>query len=200
MAEKQKAPMMARALAAMADMGGYVKDNKANVGRYDYSYEDFAQVDAIITPALAAHGLAYRQCLTIIDGAATIVLLVTLICDLETGESEVLDKRPLFLTADSQANGSAETYARRYALKTAFRLTEADDDGKAAKDAAEGKRAKAEDPLTAAKRRCWEAAKKWAAKEGIAQESAIAGVKKRPDYAETAEFFNLAAEEFEAAL
>lgn len=143
-------PIRPRMLAAMADMGGYTKDNTANAGKYTYSYEDFAQVDAIVTPALAAHGLAYRQAMQgfshELNCPERLQCLVTYICDVETGEEQPIDARAIVVSADPQANGSAETYARRYALKTAFRLTESDDDGKAAKDAATGKTAPQKEP------------------------------------------------------
>ena len=126
------ASLVSRMLAAMGEMGGYTKDNEANLGKFTYSYEDFAQVDAIVTRALSAHGLAYRQSQAF-DGPR----LITRVCDVETGDELVVDERPLALSPDPQANGKAETYARRYALKTAFRLVEADDDGRSAKEAYE---------------------------------------------------------------
>lgn len=188
-----------RMLAAMSDMGGYTKDNRANTGKFSYSYEDFAQVDSIVTPALAAHGLAYIQGIRT-DGETPI--LETFVCDMESGEQFRVDSRPLHFTADPQANGSAETYARRYALKTAFRLTESDDDGAAAKRAATAKKApqKAAEKPTAAKERLWNACKAKAAKDGLDAKQYLANLMKREDWADDDESYTRLAFEIEASL
>lgn len=198
--------LIPRMLAAMADMGGYTKDNTANAGKYSYSYEDFAQVDAIVTPALAAHGLAYRQAMQgfshELNCPERLQSLVTYICDLETGDERPIDARAIVVSADPQANGSAETYARRYALKTAFRLTEADDDGAAAKRALTAKKApqKAPQSPTAAKERLWNACKAKAAKDGLDAKQYLANLMKREDWADDDEAYSRMAFEIEASL
>lgn len=56
------------------------------------------------------------------------------------------------------------------------------------------------DPVRDAKARLWAACRAYAEKHGSTPEKISDGVKMRSDYEETAEFFNLVAEEFEAEL
>lgn len=58
----------------------------------------------------------------------------------------------------------------------------------------------APDGLTAAKMRAWSAVKAWGAKTGKTGEQLLEAVRDRSDYAETEEFFNAIAIEFEEAL
>lgn len=129
--------MMARILKSMREMEGYTKDNHVAYGQKKYDYEDYSQVAAIVLNALEANGLAFRQYKSAEEGKD---VLFTVVYDIDTGEREVMDTRSLFILEDPQAAGSAETYAKRYALKTAFRLAEADDDGETAHRAAQGKK------------------------------------------------------------
>ena len=124
-------------LEAMDDMKGYTKDNHVAYGSKKYDYEDFAQVNSIVNEALAIHGLAYYQRM---ESTGYGTRLITYVCERESGECMEVDSRTVCLTDDPQANGSAETYARRYALKTVFRLVEADDDGETAHKAAQPKK------------------------------------------------------------
>lgn len=72
----------------------------------------------------------------------------------------------------------------------------------AAKEPSKGKKApqKAPDGLKATKQRAWAAMKAWGELNGRTGEQVLEGVKKRPDYAETEEFFNGIADEFEGAV
>lgn len=195
MAETSKKPTFAARLAeAMASMPNPRKDTKA----YNYKYETLDQVLSIVQPALMAEGLFAVQ--GVIDRGDGFVL-VTKVFDSQSDETFVADTRPLMFGDDQQRNGSYETYARRYALKTVFGLCGEDDDG-AATTPSKGRKApqKAPDGLTAAKQRAWAAMKAWGDKNGRTGEQVLAGVKKRPDYAETEEFFNGIADEFEGAV
>ena len=51
-----------------------------------------------------------------------------------------------------------------------------------------------------AKRRMWGAIQKWAELHGRAPEDVLKGVQKRPEWAETVDFFTAVAEEFEGDL
>lgn len=114
-----------RLLAAMSEMPNPVKDSKA----YNYRYEQLDQVLGIVQPALMAHGLFVMQGMECSEGGYE---LRTYICDAEGDTLRIpMDSRPVKLTGDSQKDGSAETYARRYALKTVFGLCGEDDDGQA---------------------------------------------------------------------
>lgn len=114
-------------IAAQADMANPVKSKAVKAGARSYNYEVLSDVLEIVTDALHAHGLGliqgvypaangYELCTGITDGQETLIL----------------DHRPLDFPADPQVAGSKETYARRYALKTAFSLAGVDDDGEAA--------------------------------------------------------------------
>lgn len=115
----------ARLADAVASMPNPVKDTKA----YNYKYETLDQVLAIVQPALKEHGLYVQQ--GICHDTAMGWYLSTVIYDTAYAKPYPVDTRPLSFGEDQQRNGSYETYARRYALKTVFGLCGEDDDGAA---------------------------------------------------------------------
>ena len=121
-----------RFIKAQAAMNNPVKTKAVKAGARSYNYEVLADVLEIVTEALHANGLAlYQGTQEREDGT---FVLRTGFAD-EEG-AIILDTRPMDFPADPQAAGSKETYARRYALKTAFGLAGVDDDGEAAHRAA----------------------------------------------------------------
>lgn len=116
---------------ALANMGNPVKDKTAQVGRYSYKYTQLDSVLAVVKPALHDAGLFMRQRVTRM-GVADWVLVLSVHSDDEDME---LDVRPYYTFTDSQAQGSSETYTRRYQLMTAFGLAGEDDDGASTKGA-----------------------------------------------------------------
>lgn len=113
--------------AAFAQIEGATKS--ANNPHFKSKYADLTSVIEAIKPALAAHGLFFTQCPQTCDGGVTIETTL----HHEGGQSIALGS--LFMPAnrnDAQAYGSALTYARRYALVTAFGVPTEDDDGNAA--------------------------------------------------------------------
>lgn len=114
-------------IAAQADMTNPVKSKAVKAGARSYNYEVLSDVLEIVADALHAHGLGLTQG---VYPAANGYELYTGVTDGQ--ESLILDQRPLDFPDDPQAAGSKETYARRYALKTAFGLAGVDDDGEAA--------------------------------------------------------------------
>lgn len=92
-------------------------------------YADLNSVIGTIKPALVAHGLFFTQhCHPSEDG-----VIVETVLHHRGGESLSLGQ--LYLPAnkrDPQGFGSAQTYARRYSLQTAFGVPAEDDDGNAA--------------------------------------------------------------------
>ena len=122
-----------RFIKAQAAMNNPVKTKAVKAGARSYNYEVLADVLEIVTEALHANGLALFQGTQEREDGAFV---------LRTGFADedgivVLDTRPMDFPADPQAAGSKETYARRYALKTAFGLAGVDDDGEAAHRAAQ---------------------------------------------------------------
>ena len=122
-------PKVRRALSRMVNP---TKSKTANVptkggGKYQYSYETLADVVEIVTSALEAEGVAMHQHVTVLDGKPYMALEL-----FDDEESITYDMRPWKEMPDIQAQGSWETYTRRYQLKTAFNLVGEDDDGQAA--------------------------------------------------------------------
>jgi hypothetical protein len=135
---------------AQADMANPVKSKAVKAGARSYNYEVLADVLEIVTDALHAHGLV------LIQGVKPVLELVQDELERENARPDAtirgfwlrtavadentelaLDVRPIDFPSDPQAAGSKETYARRYALKTAFGLAGVDDDGEAAHRAAQ---------------------------------------------------------------
>ena len=174
---------MSKFFEAKAAMPAPVKDTKA----YNYQYATLSQVKEIVDKACADHGIGYMQFQ--VDGN-----LHTVVIDSETNETIVTDVRKLSYGND-QARGSSETYQRRYALLTVFGLAPEDDDGAAA---SAPKTQKIDYKVQSAKERLWAACKTYGAKHDMTPEQVIEGVKKRPEYAETADFFTMVAQELES--
>lgn len=114
-------------VAAFAEIEGAVKD--ANNPHFKTKYADLPAVIAAIKPALIKHNLAFTQpCDPSPEGVTVRTLL-------HHASGETLDLGSLFVPAnkkDAQGFGSALTYARRYALISAFGVPTEDDDGNAA--------------------------------------------------------------------
>ena len=81
-----------------------------------------------VRPVLAKHGIAYSQTTDIIDGQ------FVLVTRLLWGDEEIAGRYPIQPTKnDPQGQGSAITYARRYALQAIVGVAaDDDDDGNAA--------------------------------------------------------------------
>lgn len=106
-----------------ADNPGFKRDGKAT------KYADLTAVINAVKPALIKHGLFFTQHPEPSERGVTVETWL----HHSGGESLSLGK--LFVPAnknDAQGYGSALTYARRYALVTAFGVPVEDDDGNAA--------------------------------------------------------------------
>lgn len=116
---------LARAQASMKNP----KLDKVNP-RFHSKYASLASVLDAIRPALNNEGVFLTQYITEHDGRYRLTTEARSGSDLA-----ILDTRPVDITGNSQADGSAETYAKRYSLCSAFALVgEEDDDGNAAVD------------------------------------------------------------------
>ena len=95
-------------------------------GAREYKYALLSDVLSCVMPPLLDNGVLLTQCIE--DG----VLKTVAYCG---DESMVLDSRKVNMSGTSQEQGSAETYAKRYALCTVFCLSGIeDDDGAAAQN------------------------------------------------------------------
>lgn len=131
------AEFAARLLKAMGEMVNPKKDKTATVvhkggGKHSYKYTQLDDVLAVIRPALLDQNILLLQGVNEQE---------RLVCSVTDGETTVvLDTRPFRPTGDSQAQGSYETYMRRYQLLTAFGLCGEDDDSDAASNKPTGQR------------------------------------------------------------
>jgi hypothetical protein len=128
MATAAKQDTLASAMAAaFAEIEAATKG--ANNPHFKSKYADLGAVIDAIKPALIKHGLFFAQhCRPAEDGVSVETVLYH-----SAGERESLGT--LYVPAnkrDAQGFGSALTYARRYALMTAFGVPAEDDDGNAA--------------------------------------------------------------------
>ncbi len=119
--------LSASLVKALAEIGGAAKDKDNPF--FKSKYADLGSVITAIKPALAKHDLGFTQhCQPSEDG----VIVETI---LHHASGETLSMGSIYMPAnkrDAQGFGSAQTYARRYSLQTAFGVPAEDDDGNAA--------------------------------------------------------------------
>lgn len=121
---------LAEALAAFQGAAPKLhKGNEAKAGSFSYKYVDLADIVVGLQSLMAEHGLSFSAFPSHLDGKPALRYVLRH----SSGESEG-DTMPLMLAKpDAQAQGSAITYARRYAMCAALNLVaDADDDGAAA--------------------------------------------------------------------
>ncbi|AER26097.1 ERF family DNA pairing protein [Mycobacterium phage Diminimus] len=125
-------PDLAEALvAAQAEFGAVAKDT-ANPF-FKSKYADLPAVKAEAQPVLAKHGLAVTQHpgYVVIDGKVHDTLTTKVVHKSGQADESTMILRPV--KADPQAQGSAITYAKRYAFMAVLGLVaDEDDDGNAA--------------------------------------------------------------------
>jgi len=118
------------AMAMAAAFGEIEAATKSAVNpHFKSKYADLTGVIEAIKPALVKHGLFFTQCPQPSENGVTIETV------LHHAGGEFMKLGTLFVPAnknDAQGFGSALTYARRYALVTAFGVPVEDDDGNAA--------------------------------------------------------------------
>lgn len=113
--------------AAFAEIEGATKS--ANNPHFKSKYADITAVIEAIKPALIKHSLFFTQHPEPSENGVTIETV------LHHAGGDTLSLGKLYVPAnkkDAQGFGSALTYARRYALVTAFGVPTEDDDGNAA--------------------------------------------------------------------
>ena len=108
------------------------------------------------------------------------------------GQVEVLSSHPFMNDANPQKAASASTYARRYSLLSAFNLAAEDDDGNGASRPSD--RAPGED---AAKRRMWNAIKRYAGAKGLDPKEVLASEQRDPAWRDTSDHYEMLAMKYE---
>ena len=97
-----------------------------NGGSYEYDYADLGDIREAVVPVLTQYGLAVTQAPTINGDNPT--LTTTLLH--ESGQWKESEMLLHIEKTDAQGQGSAITYARRYAMSAILGIvTESDDDG-----------------------------------------------------------------------
>ena len=169
---------------AQSQMANPKMTGVGQIGQRKYNYATLKDVLDVVLPPLREAGIWLSQSMNR-GNLETIVRL--------GDETALLDSRPVDLSGTPQQQGSAETYAKRYALCTVFCLVGVeDDDGASASE-----QSTPDERLKASKQRLWKAIQDYAVKHGSTAEAILEGVKKRPEYAETVEFFDSVTYEFE---
>lgn len=125
--------------SAMAAAFGEIEaaTKSANNPHFKSKYADIGAVIEAVKPALIKHGLFFTQHPHPSEEGVTVETV------LHHAGGESFSLGSLFVPAnkrDAQGFGSALTYARRYALVTAFGVPTEDDDGSAAVKAGQGQR------------------------------------------------------------
>jgi hypothetical protein len=120
-------PLYAAMALAFPKLEAAIKDR--NNPAFKSRYADLGAVMAAIKPALAEHGLFFWQISHEQKGGACVETILAHSSGAEKSLGTV------FIPAsksDAHGYGSALTYARRYALQTAFGIPAEDDDGNSA--------------------------------------------------------------------
>lgn len=120
-------------IKALANMPNMLTDEAAKIGaNRAYKYLSLGTLCKTIKKVFIEQGIMFRQSVELVesDNNKTIAKVCTYIFD--TNNEMLVSEYPFYYTADSQANGSAVTYARRYSLYAALGIyPDKDDDGKA---------------------------------------------------------------------
>jgi hypothetical protein len=188
-----------KALAeAQKDIKSPSPDKKGQAGSRKYGYQTLASVLDAVLPPCNKQGLFITQR---IDGSGDSLCLITEAC--KDDDKVELCCYPLTYLADAQKFGSAVTYAKRYSLLGVFGVACKDDDDGAAtigmQPAKQKPKAQGQDraALFAAAERLKKAIADYADAIGGDTKKMHDGVKKRPDFENTVEFYTQVASEFE---
>ena len=118
---------------ALRNMPNMLTDETAKIGaNRTYKYLSLGTLCKTVKKVFIEHGIMFRQSVELVetDSNKTIAKVCTYIFNSE--EERLVSEYPFYYTADSQANGSAVTYARRYSLYASLGIyPDKDDDGKA---------------------------------------------------------------------
>jgi hypothetical protein len=109
------------------EIGKIKGEGKSGAYEYSYKYADLAGVVETVQPILSKHGLSVAQFISVTEGGND--TLTTWLMH-ESGQFITSSMRLYLKKDDSQSQGSAVTYARRYSYCAALGLVvDEDDDG-----------------------------------------------------------------------
>lgn len=183
----EKTSLKGKIVAARKNMGRPKLDSTGHAGRSgarEYKYSSLAAILDVVEPPLIEQGCMVTQYMD--EGA-----IVTKVFDAD--DELIMDRRKVKVTLNSQEDGSAETYAKRYALASVFGLSAVEDD--------DGASVQIEKQVTNdTKKRLWAAIKRVAEASGGNPNEILASIQQRPEYRDTEEYMASVASEFEAGL
>ena len=136
MQSEQIGDLCAALVKAQRDFKPVLKTKRAVIptkagGQYSYNYADLADIREAIVVALEGNGLFATQMPSIHEGQPALTTTLMHVSGQWISEVMLLH----VVASDAQGQGSAITYARRYALSAMLGIvTEDDDDGNAATD------------------------------------------------------------------
>ena len=174
------------------------KDQKAN----RYRYRNIEDINEAVKALAGPLGCAVAYTDEVRDG------LCVSTCRLVAEDGEItaqgvsmVNQKPQHMSIE-QSSGAASSYARKYAAQGLFAIDSSENDPdrtQGSKGASSTENQGGRDALRDAQQRLWTAVQAYAAKSGGDAKKIAAGCKSRKDYAETAEWYTLVAEEFETA-
>ena len=130
---EQQLPLNQAYINALVDMPNMLTDEAAKIGaNRTYKYLSLGTLCKTVKKVFIEQGIMFRQSVELVetDSNKTIAKVCTYIFNSE--EERLVSEYPFYYTADSQANGSAVTYARRYSLYASLGIyPDKDDDGEA---------------------------------------------------------------------
>lgn len=180
---------MSNVLEALVYIQSELKAPKdQNAGRY--RYRNIEDINEAVKPLAAKFGCAVVYSDRFEDGAC--ISTCKLIGDGgELGADGVayVNRSPKNMSVE-QASGAASSYARKYAACGLFAIDSSENDP----DRVNAK--KQDSSLEAAKRRMWAVLCQWAELHGREPNEVLEGVRKRPEWSESVEFFDMVTNEF----
>ena len=183
---------MSNVLQALVAIQSELKAPKdQNAGRY--RYRNIEDINEAVKPLAANHGCAvvYTDDFTDDERCVSTCKLIADDGEITATGVSYINRQPKNMSIE-QASGAASSYARKYAACGLFAIDSSENDP----DRVNAKPKMEDAGVKAAKKRLWDAMSRWGDMCGKTPEEVLAGVKKRPDWAETADFFNSVADEF----
>ena len=176
------------------------KDQKAN----RYRYRNIEDINEAVKPLASENGCAvvYTDQMEFVESYVTCVSTCTLLHESGTLSAQGfaivnVDNKNMSV---EQSCGSASSYARKYAACGLFAIDDsADDPDKVNAEKPKGKKPNGNAERNAAVTRLYSVLGAYADRSGADIEALKQGIKKRPDFKDSAEFYNRVADEFEAA-
>lgn len=172
------------------------KDQKAS----RYRYRNIEDINEAVKPLAAAHGCAVVYTDEFRDGLciSTCMLMGPDGVPIQAQGVSMINTNPQHMSIE-QSSGAASSYARKYAAQGLFAIDSSENDPDRTQGASPTENQGGRDALKDAQQRLWTAVQAYVAKSGGDARKLAEGCKARSDYEETADWYNLVAEEFETA-